>query len=277
LAWLFPKYHYVVRFLEISTENDMAVVNKAPPRKGIQVIARAASVLRTLENEADGLSLGQIAKATGLSRSTVQRIVDALAEEHLVIGASPTSRVKLGPAILRMASNASFNFVDYIRPYITQLARETGETVDVSELQKHHTVFVDQVAGSGRLNIVSPIGEAFPLHCLASGKAMLATKPDDLVLKLLDSRRLERHTKATLVKLDALLGELAKIRKSGLAYDEEEHLEGVSAVGIAITAPGGALYAISMPVPTVRFRKSRHKLERALMSCRDLICEGLQT
>ena len=53
------------------------------PGPGIQVIARAARILRELENEHDGLSLGQIAKRVGLPRSTVQRIVGALTEEHL--------------------------------------------------------------------------------------------------------------------------------------------------------------------------------------------------
>ena len=48
-------------------------------KKGIQVIARAAAVLRALENEPAGLSLGKIAQRVDLSRSTVQRIVDALA------------------------------------------------------------------------------------------------------------------------------------------------------------------------------------------------------
>lgn len=254
----------------------MVATKKAAPRKGIQVIARAASVLRALENEADGLSLGQIAKETDLSRSTVQRIVDALAEEHLVIGATPTSRVKLGPAILRMASNSSFNFVEFIRPYIAQLAKETGETVDVSEMQKKRTVFVDQVTGSARLNIISPVGEAFPLHCLASGKAMLATLDDQTVAKLLGSKKLERHTDATVVDLPVLMKDLAKIRRAGVSFDHEEHLEGVSAVGTAIQEPGGTLYAVSIPVPTVRFRRSKRQLQDALLQCRADIIDGIE-
>ncbi|CAN0574444.1 unnamed protein product, partial [Ectocarpus sp. 12 AP-2014] len=245
-------------------------------RKGIQVIARAASVLRTLENEAEGLSLGQIAKATDLSRSTVQRIVDALADEHLVIGATPTSRVKLGPAILRMASNSSFNFVEFIRPYITQLSKEIGETVDVSEMQKKRTVFVDQVVGASRLNIVSPIGEAYPLHCLASGKAMLASQSDEQLSKLLGQKSLERHTAATICDLQALMKDLAKIRKSGVAFDNEEHLEGVSAVGTAVQEPGGTLYAISIPVPTVRFKRKKAQLRDALLDCRMQIIEEIE-
>lgn len=261
----------------MSLENLVPPEKKAAPRKGIQVIARAASVLRALENETEGLSLGQIAKATDLSRSTVQRIVDALAEEHLVIGATPTSRVKLGPAILRMASNSSFNFVEFIRPYIMRLSKETGETVDVSEMQKKRTVFVDQVTGSARLNIVSPVGEAFPLHCLASGKAMLATLTDSELTRLLDGNSLERHTPDTIVDTQRLMKELAKVRKAGVAFDHEEHLEGVSAVGTALQEPGGTLYAISIPVPTVRFRRSKQQLQEALRRCRDEIMEEIET
>jgi DNA-binding IclR family transcriptional regulator len=245
------------------------------PRKGIQVIARAASVLRALESESDGLSLGQIAKATDLSRSTVQRIVDALTEEHLVIGASPTSRVKLGPAILRMASNSNFNFVEFIRPYIVQLAKETGETVDVSEMQKKRTVFVDQVTGSARLNIVSPIGEAFPLHCLASGKAMLSTLTQAEYHKRIGRSSLEKHTAATIIDVDKLAVELAKIRKTHIAFDNEEHLEGVSAIGTSIQEPGGTLYAISIPVPTVRFKRKKNQLADALLACRARILEEI--
>ena len=72
----------------------------------IQVIARAASILRALEDEPSGLSLGQIAQRVNLARSTVQRIVAALAAERFVIAASPTARVRIGPTILRLANSA---------------------------------------------------------------------------------------------------------------------------------------------------------------------------
>ncbi len=258
----------------------MAEVNqpksKPAPRKGIQVIARAASILRALENESEGLSLGKIAQRVDLSRSTVQRIVEALSEEHLLIGASPTSGVKLGPAILRMASNSSFDFVEFIRPYITELSRETGETVDVSEMQKTRTVFVDQVVGSARLNIVSTIGEAFPLHCLASGKAMLSTLSESEFNKRMGRKTLEKHTPATVINVSNLEAELAKVRKTHVAFDQEEHLEGVSAVGTPIQEPSGTLYAVSIPVPTVRFKRKKKQLVEALLECRARILDEIE-
>jgi DNA-binding IclR family transcriptional regulator len=57
-------------------------------RSGIQVIARAAAVLRPLRREPIGLSLGEIVERVSLPRSTVQRIVAALGREELLMSAS---------------------------------------------------------------------------------------------------------------------------------------------------------------------------------------------
>src|SRR5258708_923507 len=76
---------------------------------GIQVIARAASVLRALEGRPEGLSLGQIAKEVGLARSTVQRIVAALASEDFVTEAQPGHGVRIGPGLARIAASLSAN------------------------------------------------------------------------------------------------------------------------------------------------------------------------
>ena len=59
----------------------------ANDKSQVQVIARAATILRALEEENAGLSLGQIAQRVNLARSTVQRIVAALETEKLVIAA----------------------------------------------------------------------------------------------------------------------------------------------------------------------------------------------
>ena len=140
----------------------------------MQVIARAAAILRALENQASGLSLGQIAQRVGLARSTVQRIVAALQAEKLVIAASPNGRVRLGPTIQRLAASVGADFVSVARPFLVKLSKELHETVDLATVRKDHLVFIDQVIGPQRLRTVSAVGEAFPLYCTANGKAYLA-------------------------------------------------------------------------------------------------------
>src|SRR5262245_60878987 len=63
------------------------VMASSSEKSQVQVIARAAQILRALEGEDSGLSLGEIAKRVDLARSTVQRIVASLEAEKLVIAA----------------------------------------------------------------------------------------------------------------------------------------------------------------------------------------------
>ena len=227
-------------------------------RHSVQVIARAANVLRALEGESDGLSLGQIAQRVGLARSTVQRIVDALSEEHFLIAASPTTGVRLGPALIRLAASAHVEFDQITRPLLAGLSQKVGETVDLSVLKGTGAVFTDQVQGVHRLRAVSAVGETFPLHCSANGKALLSVVDEQKLDKLLRGP-LPRLTPNTIVQRTDLMKVIESVRRSGVAYDLEEHTEGICAVGTAFLDPIGRAVAISIPVPTTRFRNKRLK------------------
>ena len=231
----------------------------------VQVIARAAQILRALEGEDAGLSLGEIAKRVGLARSTVQRIVASLETEKLVVAASPNGRVRLGPTLLRLAASVRSNFVAKARPFITRLSHELRETVDLASVRHDHLVFIDQVIGSHRLRTVSAVGETFPLHCTANGKAYLAGI-DPAAIERLIGKSFEARTPNTLTKLNALLADLRLARKTGIAYDREEHTVGICAVGIALQDPFGNPVAISVPVPTQRFQAQRAVIAERLLA-----------
>lgn len=236
----------------------------------VQVIARAATILRALEDENSGLSLGQIAQRVNLARSTVQRIVSALETEKLVIAATPNGRVRLGPTILRLAASVRSDFIALARPFLERLSAELEETVDLSTVKKDHLVFIDQVIGSHRLRTVSAVGETFPLHCTANGKAYLAQLADSAVEALIGATY-QARTPKTLTRLDTLLADLKSIRKVGVAFDCEEHTLGICAAGVALHDPLGNAVAISVPVPTHRF-KDRQALiaEKLLATKREL-------
>lgn len=218
----------------------------------VQVIARAATILRALEDENSGLSLGQIAQRVNLARSTVQRIVSALETEKLVIAATPNGRVRLGPTIMRLAASVRSDFIALARPFLERLSHELQETVDLSTVKKDHLVFIDQVIGSQRLRTVSAVGETFPLYCTANGKAYLAQLSDAAVEALL-GRAFEPRTPRTITRIEILLAELKMVRRTGVAFDREEHTAGICAAGVSLHDPLGNAVAISVPVPSQRF------------------------
>ena len=94
----------------------------------VQVIARAAEILRALEGSQDGLSRGQLARRLNLPKSTIQRIVDALDMENLVISDAATAQVRLGPALLRMAQSVRFRLAEIVHPFLSDLAFRTGDS-----------------------------------------------------------------------------------------------------------------------------------------------------
>ena len=231
----------------------------------VQVIARAATILRALEDENAGLSLGQIAQRVNLARSTVQRIVAALETEKLVIAATPNGRVRLGPTILRLAASVRSDFISLARPFLERLSAELEETVDLSTVKKDHLVFIDQVIGSHRLRTVSAVGETFPLHCTANGKSYLAQLTDSAIEALIGSTYTPRTPK-TLTHLDALLADLKTARKAGVAFDREEHTLGICAAGVALHDPLGNAVAISVPVPIHRFENRQTLIANKLLA-----------
>lgn len=238
---------------------------KSETKHHVQVISRAAAIMRALEGESAGLSLGQIAERVNLARSTVQRIVAALEAERLVMAASPAGRVRLGPALLRLAASVRTDFAAFARPFIVRLSNELRETVDLSAVRKDHLVFIDQVIGPQRLRTVSAVGDSFPLTCTANGKAYLSTL-DDAAVERLIGRTYEKRTPKTLLRLDTLLADLKSSRRSGVAFDREEHTLGICAAGVALLDPLGNAVAISVPVPAQRFHDQELKIAERLLA-----------
>ncbi len=239
----------------------MAEFEGKNPKSGIQVISRAAAIMRALKDTQMGLSLGQIAARVDLPRSTVQRITSALIEENLVISAPQGRGLLLGPELAALAGAAQYNIVEHCRLLLTELTQKTGETTDLAVMRGIGMVFLDQVPGMHRLTTVSQVGEVFPLTTTANGKACLAAMSDAEALKL---ARNEWDRNGALVDETVFLSDLSAVRSCGLAYDLDEHSSGVSAIGFAFADWSGDVHAISVPVPSSRFADRRTVIEAAL-------------
>ncbi|MEA2384678.1 MAG: hypothetical protein QOH72_4649 [Solirubrobacteraceae bacterium] len=241
---------------------------------GVQVIARAAQILRALDSEPHGLSLSQLSGRLGLPRSTVHRVVTALATEGLLAAASPNGRVRLGPELARLALASRRELRLELRPHLQRLFDRLNESVDCAVLDGDHLRFIDEIAAPHRLRAVSSVGATFPLHCTANGKALLAELSPEEVSRVLPPR-LRRCTDATITARVELVAELDGVRQTHVAFDREEHTTGISAAGIAIRDPFGALAAISVPMPTQRFEGREHEIAEALSAARRDILRGL--
>lgn len=235
---------------------------------GIQVISRAAAILRHVADHPDGQSLGQLAAATGLARSTVQRIVDALEFEHFL--QAGTGGVRPGWGLRRLGELAGPGVVQILRPWLFRLFECTQETVDLSTLAEGEVLFMDRFLCSAHVRAIPEIGAHYPAYAMANGKALLAGMSNEAIRTLYGSGVLHQLTPHAVGSVAELLSQLDTIRNGGFAYDLEEHAAGACAIGLplALSSVNSPL-AVSVVVPSERFDQKRAEIETALRRCQE--------
>jgi DNA-binding IclR family transcriptional regulator len=240
----------------------------------IQVIARAAKILRALRDAPSGLPLGQLATEVALPRTTVHRIVQSLIVEGFVLSSPDERNLHLGPELGRLAVASQTKFGPVCHAFMQELAKEVGETVDLAVLQGFEIRFVDHVPAQRRLRLGTVIGDVFPAYCTANGKALLATLPREAIPAALPER-LPKLTAHTITDRDALVRELDEVRENGYAFDREEQTDGICAVGVVIRDTVGARAALTIAAPAERFYGREDELVPAILRARDRIAAAL--
>ena len=233
------------------------------PAGGVQVIARAAQILRALEGQQRGLSLAQLADVVGLPRSTVHRIVSALITEGFLASASPSGRVRIGPEFARLAWIGTAELWRSVEPFMQRIHDQLGETVDCSILDGHRVRVIHVIPTRHELRAIADVGATFPLHSTSKGRAMLSVYDRSAARRMLPAE-LERYTPKTVTTIDGVLLAIDQARQTGVALDLEESTMGICAAAIAVREPSGVLLAISVPVPVQRYECLADKIIRVL-------------
>jgi DNA-binding IclR family transcriptional regulator len=231
----------------------------------VQVIGRAAEILRALHDAPEGLTLSALAVRVGLARTTVHRIVQALAAEGLVATPGPGGAVRLGPELGRLASGTPAAIASAVRPFMEGLAQEVNETIDLATLYGRRVRFIDQVVPGRRLRAASIFGELMPAHSTANGKALLAALPVPTVEATLPEQ-LERCTRHTITRRRDLLAELDRVREAGVAFDREETELGICAVAAVVANDLGAQASLTIAAPADRFHGAEDALAAAVLT-----------
>ena len=243
---------------------------EAVPRKGqrneMRMVARAAEVLRALADAPRGQSLGQIAKATGLPRSTVQRLVGALEVEGFVATEAGQAGVRLGWELIRLGSAVQANIRALLRPHLQDLHVLTKDTVDLTLLSDGTPIVIDQITSTAALRVVSFVGRPLPLHCTASGKAHLMGMTKERARAVL-KEPLQSYTGQTKTSVADLLKLAATAHDCDFAYDMQEYEEGVCAIAVPFGTRTSENYAVAISMPVNRFHERLPFLREALRKC----------
>lgn len=217
-------------------------------------LARVSAVLGAFRAEDVAVGGAELARRTGLPRSTVHRIAVTLVECGLL--ERHGSAVQLGLRLFEIGQRVPRQRVlrEAAVPYMSDLREATRQTVHLAVLEGHEVVYVEILPAPGGPRMPSRVGGRLPAHATGVGKAILAFCPRPTVDAVLGGD-LPRVSERTTVAPGLLRRELARIAEQGVAYDREESGPGiVCAASPVLDRDGHALGALSVSGWTGRLR-----------------------
>jgi IclR family acetate operon transcriptional repressor len=227
----------------------------------VQAFDRAVAILDAFTPERSELGVSEIARITGLSRSTVHRLLVTLRRHELVQQVSDSTNYALGPHLLRLAQIAfsTVNLEKTARTIMKQLQSRCGETVGLhARLSATTRTVLDQVESGQQLRrTYTEIGVPIPIYQGAPGKVLLAYSPSELQEEIL-AGKLEAATASTIIDPGELRAELTRTLKNGYALSFEERVVGISTLAVPIADhTGTVIAALSVTGPSSRLKRKR--------------------
>ena len=209
-------------------------------RGSSQSLERGLAILALFTSDRPLLGVSAIGRELDLSHSTAHRYVATLASLGYLRQDPDNKRYRLGHRVLDLGFSAinSMAVRTISAPHLQQLSDETGHTVNMAILDGCEIVYIERCRASRpqqrEIDLDLHIGARLPAYCTAMGKALIASLPDDRLADLLDGLELVARGPNTITDEVAFRAELARIRDSGIAVNDEELAYGLRSIAAPV-------------------------------------------
>ncbi|MDA7947954.1 MAG: IclR family transcriptional regulator [Hyphomicrobiaceae bacterium] len=223
-------------------------------------LEKAFVVLDEVTRSAGPVSLADLVDRIGLPRQTIHRVLQQLTDANLIMRAPKKDRYIIGPALTRLSVDALTSpcRLTTVRAALRPLVDATGETCNVGILDQDEVVYIERMDGHSPLRLQLQVGSRVPFHCTAIGKLLVANLHKNVRTRMLNVQPLKRFTGATLTGPDTLEAEFTRIRSNGYSFNNEEFVDGLTAVATAVSdGRGKSVAGVAIHAPSTRMDEAK--------------------
>ena len=237
--------------------------DSSAPGRPVSVAGKVMAILAAFSPGDVRLSLTEICHRAHLPLATGHRLVRELTgggvQEKL-----PDGSYRVGLRLWQIGAQAAGprDLRELALPYLEDLYEATHENVQLAVLRAGRALYLERLHGPRSVPIVTRVGSELPLHATGVGKVLLAYSGDDRIDAAL-SGGLTAHTSYTVTDPAALRAELTEIRRTGLAFTDQEMTVGSRSIAAPIRAGGGRVVA-ALSLTTRQRMADVHRLAPAV-------------
>lgn len=227
----------------------------------VEAVQKSCTILEGLKRT-NGAGITELSERLDMSKAGVHSYLATLRQNEFVVKEGSTYKLSLRFLDFGESAKQNLDLYEVVQEEVATLAESTGEVAQFMVEEHGWGIYICKKRGDSAVQTASYMGDRKHLHCTGVGKAILASLPRERVDAIIDKRGLPRRTENTITNREDLYEELDEINDSGVAFDDEEILEGLRCVAIpVISQEKGLLGAISVSGPTSRMRGTRLREE----------------
>lgn len=202
----------------------------------VQSVDRAMTLLEALSEDDKGRRLTDLARRTGLSLTTVHRLLTTLEQRHFVQFSLNDNLWHIGRQTYMVGSAfvRDRHFVAPALPFLRRLRDLTKETANLGVVDNGEIIVVNQIESRELTRAVSRVGGRTPMTASGMGKAILSCYSHEEVSAAVSRSGMPRLTSRSLTAREELDDELHRARGDGFAIDDEEFLPGLRCVAAPV-------------------------------------------
>jgi len=203
--------------------------------KRVPALDKGFAILDLIAKETVSFGITDIANGLGYNKGTVFNIVHTLTDLG-VLDRTEDSRFRLGAKLYRLGKAADGNarLVTVVHPYLESINRKTKLSAFLGIRSGPRAVIIDKVDTAYDIKIHSEIGMRIPLLAGAGGRALLCQLPDQEVDRILAENTLKRFTPKSCIRKKGYREMVQRTRVEGVAFDDEEYIEGIRALSVPL-------------------------------------------
>ena len=221
---------------------------------------KALQIVSALSEAKGAVSICELCEVTGLSASTVHRILQELVECDFVTKDDGQHKYRIGfeSLALGMRLKSSDYLLSAALPEMRKLNDLTGETIHLIGEENFQAVYLGKLEAKNQIGLRSRVGKLIPLHCTSGGKVILSYQSSEWLEQYFEQVTRTKFTERTLTRREELIEEIQRVRDQGYAMDVREHHPDIICISAPIfrckTEFAGA---VSIAAPDYRFSEER--------------------
>ena len=220
-------------------------------------LSKGLQVLEALAKSKDGKGVTELSRELALTKSNTFRLLRTLSALGYVRNAESkaySATMKIWQVGLSVVENLDLPKI--AAPQMRMLSKETGEAIYLAVPDLFSVIYIDKIESTKPIRSWNPIGGSAPLHCVGTGKALLAADYERLRDQM--RGRLNKHTDRTITSIKRLDADVAGTLERGYAIDTGEYRERIYSFGAVVRLPNGRpVAAIGVSVPDVNLTEGR--------------------